>query len=117
MVFHPGGDTAKDVFGDVLFEEGHASRLSDGVGEEASDRGAKGSDGDEEENVGVGGGEDDEEDVGDAGDGERDEGAIDCGDGEQADDAEVAEEVDEAVMGGVVGWSRGGLQGEECGRG
>ena len=65
----------------------------------------------------MGGGEEDEEDVGDAGDGEGDEGAIDCGDGEQADDAEVAKEVDEAVMGGVVGWSRGGLQGEECGRG
>ncbi len=117
MVFHPGSDAAEDVFRDVLFEEGHASSLTDGVGEEASDRGAERGDSDEEEEVGVGGGEDDEEDVGDAGDGEWNEGAVDCRDGEQADDAEVSEEVDEAVMGGVMGWSRGGLQGEERGRG
>ena len=113
VVFHPFGDAAEDAFGNVLFEEGHAAGLADCVGEEASNGGAESGDGDEEKDVGVGGGEDDEEYVGDAGDGEGDERAVDCGDGEQADEAEVAEEVDEAVVGGV----RGGccLEGEERG--
>ena len=114
MVFHPGGDAAENSFGDVLLEEGHAAGLADGVGEEASDGGAERGDGDEEEDVGFGGGEDDEEYVGDAGDGEGDEGAVDCRDGEQADEAEVAEEVDEAVVGGMRGGR--GLDGQECGR-
>jgi hypothetical protein len=83
---------------------------------EASDGRAEGGDEDEEEDVGVGGGEDDEEDVGDAGDGKGDEGAVDCRDGEQADDAEVAEEVDEAVMGGVLRRGRRQPEGEERGR-
>ena len=113
MVFHPISDAAEDALGDVLCEEGHASGLTYGVGEKASDGRAEGGDGYEEEEVGVGGGEEDQEDVGDAGEGERDEGAVDCGDGEQADEAEVAEEVDEAV----VGWGRGGLEDEERGRG
>jgi len=99
VVFHPGGDAAEDAFGDVFFEEGHAAGLADGVGEEASNGRAEGGEGDEEKDVGVGGGVDDEHDVGDAGDGEGDEGAVDCGDREQADEAEVAEEVDEAVVG------------------
>jgi hypothetical protein len=116
VVFHPVGDAAEDVFGDVFFKEGHAAGLTDGVGKEASNGGAEGGDGDEEEGVGVSGGEDDEEYVGDAGDGEGDEGAVDCGDGEQADDAEVAEEVDEAVVRCVMGGSGGGLDGEERGR-
>lgn len=115
MVFHPFGDAAEDAFRDVLFKEGHATGLTDGVGEEASDGRAEGGDGDEEEDVGVRGGEDDEEDVGYAGDGEGDEGAVDCRDGKQADDAEVAEEVDEAVV-GVCGWSCGSLDGQECGQ-
>ena len=112
MVFHPISDAAEDALGDVLCEEGHASGLTYGVGEKASDGRAEGGDGNEEEEVGVRGGEEDDEDVGDAGERKRDEGAIDCRDGEQADEAEVAEEVDEAVM----GWGRGGLEGEECGR-
>ena len=114
VVFHPVGHAAEDALRDVLSEEGHAAGLTDGVGEEASDGRAEGGDGDEEEDVGVGGGEDDEEDVGDAGDGEGDERAVDCRDGEQADEAEVAEEVDEAVMGGgrVGSGGRGSLEGE-----
>jgi len=113
VVCHPVGHAAEDSLGDVLLEEGHTAGLTDGVGEESSDGRAQGGDGDQEKDVGVGGGEDDEEYVGDAGDGEGDERAVDCGDGEQADEAEVAEEVDEAVVGGV----RGGccLEGEERG--
>jgi hypothetical protein len=110
--FHPGGDAGEDAGGDVLFEEGHASGLTGGVGEASSDGGAEGGDGDEEDGVGVAGGVEDEHDVGDAGDGERDEGAVDDGDEEEADEAEVEEEVHEGVMDGVRGRSRG-LEREE----
>jgi hypothetical protein len=113
--FHPGGDAGEDGGGDVLFQEGHASGLTGGVGEEASDGRAEGGDGDEEDGVGVGGGVEDEHDVGDAGEGEGDEGAVDDGDEEEADEAEVQEEVHEAVMRGVGRGLRGGGEREESG--
>jgi hypothetical protein len=117
VLFHPGGHAAEDAFGDVLFEEGHASGLTGGVGEEASDGGADGGDGDEQDGVGVAGGVEDQHDVGYAGDGERDEGAVDDGDEEEADQAEVEEEMDEAVMDGVgrhLRWlGERGWQGDE----
>jgi hypothetical protein len=108
VLFHPDGDAFEDARGDVFLEEGHASGLTGGVGEEAADGGAEGRDGDEEDGVGVGGGVEDEHDVGYAGDGEGDEGAIDYGDEEEADEAEPEEEVDEGIVMRVLG-----LRGEE----
>ena len=77
VLLHPGGDALEDAGGDMLFEEGHATGLAGGVGEEASEGGAGGGDGDEQDGVGVAGGVEDDHDVGDAGDGEGDEGAVD----------------------------------------
>jgi len=101
VLFHPGGDAREDAGGDVFFEEGHATGLTGCVGEAASDGGAEGGDGDEQDGVGVAGGVEDQHDVGYAGDGERDEGAVDDGDEEEADEAEVEEEMHDAVMRGV----------------
>lgn len=102
VALHPGGDAADGALGDVLLEEGHAAGGACGVGDEASDGGAEGGDDDEEDGVGVGGGVDDDEDVGDAGDGEGDEGAVDDGDEEETDEAEAREEMQGAVVGGVM---------------
>jgi hypothetical protein len=98
VVLHPLGDAGEDVGRDVFFQELHASGVTGGVGEEASDRRTDGGDGDEQDGVGVAGGIENEHDVGDARDGERDEGAVDDGDEEEADEAEVEEEVHEAML-------------------
>ena len=98
-MLHPAGDAGEDGFGDVLFKKRKAAGLTDGVREEAAERGADCGERDQEEDVGVGGGEDDEEDVGDAGDGKWDEGAVDRRDGQKADETHVAHKVHEAAVG------------------
>ncbi len=98
-----------------FLQEGHAACLTDGVGEESSDGGAEGGEGDEEEDVGVGGAAKTMRRMSvTPGIGRGDEGAVNCGDGKQADEAEVAEELKDAVVHGVCLSSGGrGLDGEE----